>query len=77
MPQLPDGTQLTPDEAIAQDKCPECAADLTKCHAASHFNTHWTGPMQIIRETEEARRRIKLCTDYLKAHPEPAAKEQA
>ena len=74
-PTLADGTQLTPDDAMAQSRCPECGVDLTKIHALSHFNTHWPAPLQDIREHEEARRRKKMFSEYLKAHPDPEPKE--
>jgi len=72
---LKDGVEISPDDAIKQDLCPECGTDLTKIHPRSHFATHWTGPIREDRSTVEARRRIKLCNDYLEAHPEPTAKE--
>lgn len=74
MPQI-DGVEISPDDAIAQDRCPECGADLKTVHPRSHFNTHWTGPIREDRSTTEARRRIALCNEYLEDHPEEAAKK--
>lgn len=74
---LIDGVETSPDDAIAKDCCPECGKDLTKIHARSHRNEHWTGPVGNAREQQEAHRRIKLFDDYLKAHPEAPAKESA
>jgi hypothetical protein len=72
---LVDGTDTTPDDAIAARRCPECGEDLTKVHARSHFATHWTGPIENSRRTEEARRRIELCRKYLEQFPDADAKK--
>lgn len=60
-----DGKILTPDEAIAANRCPECGADLTKVNPIAELNSHWHVEPPKGHRGDEARRREKLLTDFI------------
>lgn len=67
MPRVLD-QDLTPDEALALDLCPECARPLKETNPAEHALAHWS------RGTSgEAARREKMILDWGAAHPKTAA----
>jgi hypothetical protein len=71
---LVHGQEVTPDDAIASAFCPECGHDLTLGNPAAHRKTHWMAPPPADASGDEARRRMGLYDEYLKAHAEqPAA----
>lgn len=72
---LVNGVEISPDDAMAQDRCPECGADLTKIHARSHRNEHWLSQPKNDRQGKEGLRRIALFDKWLEGHPEPEVKE--
>jgi len=62
-----NGQELTPDEAVAQGLCPECARPLVETNPAEHAMAHWP------RGTSaEGARREKMILDWGAAHPKPA-----
>lgn len=63
---LHEGTEITPDDAISQGLCPECAADLKKVNPIAHRREHWTAPPPRGHYGDEARRRIKMFDDFIK-----------
>jgi hypothetical protein len=81
MPPIVDGKELTPDEAIAKNRCPECGVDLTKVNPIAELNSHWQSQQRDSRQNPEALRRQQLLKDYIKQNnvrtsdmPEPTAK---
>jgi hypothetical protein len=63
-----NGKMLTPDEAIAQNRCPECGVDLTKVNPIAHSKAHWRVPPRDDRYGREGLRRQKLLQDFIAKH---------
>jgi hypothetical protein len=59
------GKLITPDEAITQDLCPECAEDLTQVNPIGHFNRHWLTSPKKDKRGAEAARRITLMQEFI------------
>lgn len=79
-----DGKMLTPDEAIAAARCPECGADLTKVNPIAELNSHWTAQPRDNRQGAEALRRQNLLKAFIEKNhvrtsdmPKPAAPNAA
>jgi hypothetical protein len=75
---IKNNKEITPDEAIKGDLCPECARDLTELDVDAESKRHWPMPPPPGPEGDEARRRIALMKDYasareakVKPHAEP------
>ena len=66
MPRVND-QDLTPDEAVAKDLCPETGRLLATVNPEEWVNALWPHGM-----SEEAARRRKLIMDWHAAHPKPA-----
>lgn len=60
---------LTPEQALAQDRCPECGISFKDHDAAAHLKAHWQTEPNVNRGGAEAARRRALYRDYLKSHP--------
>jgi hypothetical protein len=60
-----EGKDITPDEAIALNRCPECAADLTQVNPIGHRNTHWITQPKPGRRGEEGLRRMGLLDKFI------------
>jgi len=60
-----DGKLLTPAAAIAQKRCPECGADLTKVNAIAELNSHWQTAPKDDRRGHEAYVRRELLLEYI------------
>ena len=70
MPRVLD-QDLSPDEALAIDLCPECARPLKETNPAEHATAHWP------RGTSgEASRRERMILDWGAAHPKPASAKE-
>jgi hypothetical protein len=63
------GIELTPDEAIAIDLCPETGRPLAEVNPEEWVNHLWPSPTAM---SAEAARRRKLILDWHAAHPKPA-----
>lgn len=61
MPIDAQGRDLSPDEAIAEGLCAECAAALSSLNAEEHILMHWARGM-----SAEARRRAELIREKVK-----------
>jgi hypothetical protein len=57
---LVDGKELTPDEAIADGLCPECAAPLDEESAQAHMEMHYVTAAHGQAPNIEANRRAEL-----------------
>lgn len=66
MPRVLD-QDLTPDEALALDLCPECARPLKETNPAEHAAAHWPRPADA-----EGKRRETMILEWGAAHPKPA-----
>jgi hypothetical protein len=62
---LVDGKTITPDDAIAQNRCPECGDDLKASNPIAHRKSHWKAPPPPNADGDEARRRIALFDKYI------------
>jgi hypothetical protein len=62
------GEELTPDEALALDLCPECGRPLAETNPGEHAAAHWPRPA-----SEEGKRREKMILEWGAAHPKPAS----
>lgn len=71
-----DGKTVTPEDALAQDRCPECGKDFKKESAIACANSHWMSTPQPGRAGAEARRRQKLLAKYIEDHKIEAAKPE-
>lgn len=58
------GREITPEEAIQMDLCPETGLPLDDLDIEAWVALKWPYPLQDIPEHQEARRRIKLLLDY-------------
>lgn len=65
---LINGKLLTPDEAIAQDRCPETGIDLKGVNIAHHIARTWSAPFPNGKDGDEGRRRVQLLRDWAKTH---------
>jgi hypothetical protein len=62
---LVKGKKLTPDEAIAQDCCPECGRDLKEVNPIAELASHWKTVPKNDSDGKEGLRRRKLLQDYI------------
>jgi hypothetical protein len=60
--------EISPDDALKQDLCPECAHSLVDESALSHLNRHWEREPNAGSDGDEARRRRNLLREYVKSH---------
>lgn len=60
-----NGVEMTPDEAMAANCCPECGRDLTKVNPISELNSHWKAYPVNNRDGEEALRRRAMLVDFI------------
>ena len=70
MPRVGD-QDLTPDEALEKDLCPECGRPLAETNPGEHVAAHW--PRGAVGEGS---RREKMILDWGAAHPKTAAGEE-
>jgi hypothetical protein len=67
-----DGKTVSPDHAIHQGLCPECAAKLDYKTALPHAQGHWGMDPSSPSLSEEGRRRFNLILDFIEiAKPKP------
>lgn len=59
------GEVISPDDAMAKNLCPECAADLTQINAIAHRKSHWKTYPAAGPDGEEGLRRLKMLDDYI------------
>lgn len=60
-----DGKIISPDEALARHRCPECGADFKTVSAQGHRQRHWRSQPPNGPDGDEGRRRMKLYDEYL------------
>jgi hypothetical protein len=79
-----DGKDLTPDEAMEANRCPECGVDLTKVNPIAELNSHWTKEPPNNRSGDEGRRRREMLREFITKNkvrtsdqPKPAAPNAA
>ena len=65
---LVKGKDLTPDEAIAQNRCPECGIDLTKVNPIAELHSHWKTPPPLDSRGDEPRRRQAMLLKFIADH---------
>lgn len=65
---LVDGKLMTPEEAIAAHRCPECGRDLKTTNAIAERNAHWRVRPNNDADGKEGLRRMKMLDDYIKAN---------
>jgi hypothetical protein len=59
-----DNKEITPEQAIAMDRCPETGLPLKDLDILAWVALKWPYPLQDIPEHAEARRRVKMLLDY-------------
>jgi hypothetical protein len=59
---------ISPDDALKQDLCPECGRSLVDESALSHLNRHWEREPNAGSDGDEARRRRGMLRDWVKSH---------
>jgi hypothetical protein len=64
---LVDGQNMSPDDAIADHRCPECGVSLKAINPIAHRKAHWHRMPNDDVDGQEGRRRMKLFDDYIKA----------
>jgi hypothetical protein len=62
---LVDGKLMTPDDAIAADRCPECGRDLKTTNPIAERNSHWRVRPNNDADGIEGLRRMKMLDDYI------------
>jgi hypothetical protein len=62
---LVNGKNVTPDEAIAQGRCPECGDDFKATNPIAHRKSHWKTAPPPNADGDEARRRMALFDKYI------------
>lgn len=67
-----DGKIISPDDALAQNRCPECGVDFKRVSARGHRQRHWRAQPPNGPDGEEGRRRIALYDGYLAAQDRKA-----
>lgn len=60
-----DGVEMTPDQAIAANRCPECGNDLTKVNPVAELNSHWKAYPVNNQDGQEALRRRAMLLDFI------------
>lgn len=60
-----DGELISPDDAMAKNLCPECAADLTKVNPIAHRASHWHRMPNDDADGREGRRRMKMLDEFI------------
>ena len=63
------GLDITPDEAIKLDLCPETGRPLAEVNPEEHVNALWPRPSAM---SAEGARRRELILEWHAAHPKPA-----
>ena len=63
-----DGKMLTPDEAMAAGRCPECGVDLTKVNPIAELKSHWQTEPKDNRQGAEGLRRMLMLKQYINDH---------
>lgn len=81
---LVNGEELTPDEAMAKNLCPECGADLTKVNPIAERNSHWRRRPNDDADGREGLRRMAMLDKFIADNnvgtsdkPKPAAGKAA
>jgi hypothetical protein len=62
---LVDGQLMSPDDAIAANRCPECGKDLTQVNPIAHRKSHWHRMPNDDVDGQEGRRRMALLDDFI------------
>jgi hypothetical protein len=56
--------EITPEEAMAMELCPECAVDMTERDIEHEIARHWPLPFEAGAHHDEARKRVALLKEY-------------
>lgn len=62
---LHEAKLITPDEAISQGLCPECAANLRKVNPIAHRREHWRAAPPRGHYGDEGRRRMAMFDKFI------------
>jgi hypothetical protein len=65
---LVNARDISADDALKQDLCPECGRSLVSESPLSHLNRHWGSEPNRGSDGDEARRRRNLLREYVKSH---------
>jgi hypothetical protein len=65
---LVNGKPMSPDDAMKQDRCPECGQDLKESNPIAHLRSHWRSMPRQDRDGEEGLRRMTMFKKYIADH---------
>jgi hypothetical protein len=76
MPPIVDRKELSPDDAHAAGRCPECGEQLEGLNIEAHIATHWPHLEKDNPQHAEAIRRANLLRDFAKGQQAKSADQK-